>query len=779
MMRRLTKYWHDENATEAEASRYRSRQLAPTLRALPIGLASNIAVVLLIAGFGWPIADHSHLIIWVATVCAILIGNAVFVVGLRRGTAAKSITLRDVRMLGVVMGIASTVNVVYPMSLFQDANADFRVLIACLVVGMMSNGSLNLALLPQVVIPWLVPLSIGSAIALVMQGGAMFNLLAVVILLFGASLIGNALNTSSNFLDGLRAESENLRQQQVVGLLLNDFENDASDWLWEINADGLLTHGAARFAQATGRPMATLQQQPFVEMIASALKRMSHHEHQGLRQLQQRLDARDPFKDVVVPSLRDDELRWWSLTAKPLFDEQNQFVGWRGVGADVTNEQARDDELKRLANVDTLTEIANRHQFQVTLNSYFGSTPSAPCTLLLIDLDNFKAINDALGHGTGDELLRAVAQRLQRTVAPEALLARLGGDEFAILLPAALSNEDSQQLANASLRALEEPLLIAGHRLDPRASIGIGRAPTDAETSSALLKNVDMALYAAKAAGRHTSRFYDAAMEHTARTRQQLGTDMKAGLRNNDFYLHYQPQINIGTGSVDGFEALLRWKHPARGVIPPNEFISIAEETGFIVELGEWVMRAACEQALSWPNHIRVSVNLSALQFGKSDLLAVARNILAETGLPPHRLELELTESALIDDKERARLVLAALRDHGVRIAVDDFGTGFSSLSYLRTLPLDVLKIDRSFVSLLDTDRSRDLTTATAIVKTIIDLAKALSLTTIAEGVETAAQHESLRAMGCAISQGWLTGRPMEPEAIAEWLEQSKLVHRQ
>ncbi|WP_295951619.1 EAL domain-containing protein [Rhodoferax sp.] len=464
---------------------------------------------------------------------------------------------------------------------------------------------------------------------------------------------------------------------------------------------------------------------------------------------------------MLVPARVAGQLQWWSLTAKPLHDGAGQWQGWRGVGSDITAARQRELEMARLAHIDTLTGLANRYQFGKRLAGYFAPAASAgPCTLLLLDLDNFKTVNDSLGQAVGDQLLQEVAQRLQSVLDPLALLARLGGDEFALLLPGMLERPEAERLGAQMQDVLAQPWTANGHRIAVHASIGVGFAPVDADTAEQLLKVSDMALYAAKAAGRHTLRFFDPALALRAQQHLAVLSDLDQALQRGEFVLHYQPQVDLASGALLGFEALVRWQHPLRGLVSPLEFITVAEESGLIVPLGAWVLRQACVDAVGWPAHLRVAVNLSAVQFGNADVLAVVDNALQHSGLPSARLELEITESTLMHDSQAALAVLHALRAKGVRVALDDFGTGYSSLAYLRSFPLDKLKIDRSFVSILDAADGDS--SAAAIVQTIVQLAQALHLETTAEGVETAAQFEQLRRMGCAQAQGYWIAKPMD-----------------
>ena len=568
----------------------------------------------------------------------------------------------------------------------------------------------------------------------------------------------------------VRAEAQAERQSQVVELLLKDFEGSARDWLWETDAMGNLRHVSARLAEALARDIASLAGAPLIQLLRQTFLTLSRAEALALEALQSRLDGRRAFRDQVVPVMVGTELRWWALTAKPLIDGEGEFHGWRGVGSDTTEIQRRDMEMTRLANFDSLTDLANRRQFQACLDALMPlGTLHQGLLLIVLDLDNFKAVNDTLGHLMGDQMLREVARRLSPLAGDGEVLARLGGDEYAMIVPGEFTDEQCIQRAHALLGALREPCFINSMRIELRGSVGMACAPRHGGSADQLLKAADAALYASKDAGRDTVRLFDEQMDALARHRMSVLNDLGKALERGELELHYQPQINVRSRAIVGFEALLRWRHPQRGMLSPNEFIPIAEETGMIVPIGAWLMRRACIEAAKWPEQMIVAVNLSAVQFASRDLIEDVQGALAGARLSAERLELEITESSLIQDSSGARETMKSLRSLGVHVALDDFGTGYSSLAYLRSFPLDKLKIDRAFTNALDHDEEGE---ASAIVRAIIQLATALKLRTTAEGVETASQMEALRARGCSEMQGYFFAKPIPPEKIPVFIEE-------
>ncbi len=425
---------------------------------------------------------------------------------------------------------------------------------------------------------------------------------------------------------------------------------------------------------------------------------------------------------------------------------------------DVTNRRKAQSEADRLASQDVLTGLANRRVMSDALDRLTKSTldrPAASFAILCLDLDRFKIVNDTQGHAVGDLLLKAVADRMRRSVRSTDLVARLGGDEFAVLMETIDREQSPEVVAERLVETLSRPYEIEGHQLLIGASVGIAIGTIDGTTTNEVLIAADLALYAAKAAGRGTYRFFRKEMNEEIKARQRIETDLREALRLEQLELYYQPIVRLADRAIVGFEALARWNHPINGVITPDKFIPVAEECGLIEMLGGWALREACRQATHWPDHMRVAVNLSPLQFASPDLPRTVETVLGETGLAATRLELEITEGLLIRNTERTLDTLHRLKALGVRIAMDDFGTGYSSLSYLQSFPFDKIKVDRSFVSGVNTTPH-----ASTVVRSVIDIANVLGMTTTAEGVETEDQCGCLLTLGCDEAQGYLFGRP-------------------
>jgi diguanylate cyclase (GGDEF)-like protein len=422
------------------------------------------------------------------------------------------------------------------------------------------------------------------------------------------------------------------------------------------------------------------------------------------------------------------------------------------------------ERLARLAHRDALTDLPNRLAFRLELENALRRRQRLDdgVCVLCIDLDNFKSVNDTLGHPAGDALLQAATERLKHCVRAGDTIARLGGDEFAVVQTGLADPADAGRLAGRIVAAMAEPFELPGHQIAIGASIGMAMAPSDGDDPDELLMKADMALYRTKNLGRNGFHFFEAGMDEALKARRELETDLRRALADGAFELHYQPLFDLARASISCCDALLRWRHPLRGLVAPGEFIPLAEETGIIVGIGEWVLRQACAEAARWPQEIKLAVNISPAQFRNRNLVPLVISALANAGLSPRRLELEITENVMMHDTAANIEMLHQLRDCGVQIAMDDFGTGYSSLGYLRDFPFDKIKIDRSFVHDL-ADPS-----AQSIVKAVTGLATALGIATTAEGVETVEQLERLRLEGCHEVQGFLISKPRLPEDLVK-----------
>ena len=484
------------------------------------------------------------------------------------------------------------------------------------------------------------------------------------------------------------------------------------------------------------------------------------------------LDARQPFRDLEL-SRPDDSGKtvWITISGEPIFDSSGAFKGYRGVGKEISERKKDEERIQFLANHDALTSLPNRAMFSEVLNLAIqnGHRYKRGFAVLFIDLDRFKIINDTMGHDAGDKLLKEMGTRLSETVRSSDVVARLGGDEFVVLVQEVSETKQVDAVARKILSALVEPMSMQGQECRVTASIGICMYPADAQDEKALMKNADIAMYRAKEDGKNTYKFYSEETNVHTFERMALETSLRRGLERNEFFLHYQAKLDLRTGHITGVEALIRWQHPELGMVPPMQFIPLAEETGLIVPIGKWVLNTACAQNVAWQGDglppLCMAVNLSARQFADENLLEDIAAALKSSGLRPELLELELTESMVIQNTERAGRILAAIKKMGVRLAIDDFGVGYSSLTHLKRFPIDTLKVDRSFIR----DLPQDLEDK-AICEAIIAMGKSLNLTVVAEGVETLEQQTFLQDHNCDEMQGFLFSKPIPSDQFAELL---------
>src|SRR3954452_15941753 len=562
---------------------------------------------------------------------------------------------------------------------------------------------------------------------------------------------------------GNSASDEPRPQSSRADALLDEFETSGKGWFWETGREGKLSYISDSVARGLGRGPADLIDRPFTDLISS--ENSSDGGAPSERTLGFYLSSHVAFQDLIVRAKTKNET-WWSISGRPVHDEIGRFFGFRGFASDLTQMRQSEVELDRLARQDALTGLANRQALRRALDDALVSAVRRKhrCSMFLLDLDRFQAVNDTLGHPAGDTLLRLVALRLRDVVGSAGQVGRLGGDEFQVVLPATSSKDELSKVAQGIIDSLSRPYTINGTAVSIGASVGIVTSDYNDRTSDDLMRDADLALYAAKAAGKGCFRFFEAEMHDAARQRQLMESDLRVALENSQFYLLYQPCVDASSEAVTGFEALIRWEHPERGPISPVEFIPLAEEVGLINEIGEWVLRTACAEAATWPEAISVAVNLSPVQFKSPALPTLIRMILSDTSLPAKRLEIEITEGVFLSNDDHVHEMIASLKAIGVKLALDDFGTGYSSLSYLQRVPFDKIKIDRSFVTGASDLQGRKA----ALSRALGGLASALKMQTTAEGVETPEELQLVRDLGCSLVQGYIFGRPMPDEQARE-----------
>jgi len=603
-------------------------------------------------------------------------------------------------------------------------------------------------------IPALVIVSCAGAVAaaaLFTQGYQVTAMAGV----FGACLVGLSLVRARDAIVAGHARLLADWQAGQASRFVAAFEQSGRGWFWETNADGAVSYVSEPLARELRREVDEIVGRPFAELLLVEDSASGEGERPTLGF---HLSARFPFSEVIVaPNGRQDVC--WSLSGSPTFDDLGRFLGFRGIGENLSEERREQIMTSKLARLDSLTGLPNRAAMRKMLDEALANAASRKqgCALFLIDLDRFKAVNDTLGHPVGDVLLKQVAQRLSSVIGDVGQVGRLGGDEFEALFPAEDEEGRLAALAERLIQQLSKPYLIRGHTISVGASVGIAVARPGKAYADALVRDADLALYAAKAAGRGTYRLFDPEMHSQVTDRQILQKDLEDAVANGALRLVFQPIVEASSEDLVGFEALLRWAHPVRGQLAPAEFLAIAEESGLIDGIGEWVLRTACAEAARWPRHLRLALNMSAVQLRNPGTAAVVANALAATQLSPDRLEIELREEALLADSLQASEALSSLKALGVRLVLDDFGTGASSLSSLRTAPLDRIKIDQSFLRSALAERSRNR----ALLGALVTLATGLNMDVTAEGAETLEDLTVARKLGVSHVQGFLFGRPM------------------
>jgi diguanylate cyclase (GGDEF)-like protein/PAS domain S-box-containing protein len=569
--------------------------------------------------------------------------------------------------------------------------------------------------------------------------------------------IGRLLRSGSNS----AAEETRADSSRAEGLL-EEFESSGKGWFWETTRDGTLSYISDSVARAIGREPGDLIERPFADLISTE---NADGGAQSERTLGFYLSSHVAFQDLIVRAKTKNEI-WWSITGRPVHDDIGRFFGFRGFASDLTKMRQSEVELDRLARQDSLTGLPNREMLRRALDDALVGAVRRKhrCSVFLLDLDRFKAVNDTLGHPAGDTLLRLVSLRLREVIGKAGQVGRLGGDEFEVVLPSTSDKSELSQLAQGIIDSLSRPYTINGTVVSIGASIGIVTSDYDDRTSDDLMRDADLALYAAKAAGKGCYQFFAPEMHDAARQRQLMESDLRVALEKGQLRLVYQPCVDASSEAVTGFEALIRWDHPEHGPVSPVEFIPLAEEIGLINEIGEWVLRTACAESATWPQHISVAVNLSPVQFRLPALPTIVRMVLADCKLPANRLELEITEGVFLSNDDHVHDMIGSLKAFGVKLALDDFGTGYSSLSYLQRVPFDKIKIDRSFVTGASDPQGRNA----ALIRAMVGLATDLKMQTTAEGVETQEELLLVRNLGVALVQGYIFGKPMPAEEASE-----------
>ncbi len=702
-------------------------------RAAYVGNAVNTAITLLVCASVAPPALLATLGI---VLCVLLLWR--HMVGVKfRNLANNSELAAIARQVDAYAAGLSVYWAVTIASLFTMSDPGRQMVLAMLAGGMMSGGIASFRTRERSALIYLIGILPGPLLAFLSLGSFAGYAAVGLLASYSAFLFQQVRNVARRFDAGINRSHELAASNETIAVLLHDFDQQGSEWRFETDSGGRIVDPSAKFCELAERPAEALTGQALIALFDEGETRDA---------LARQFGGGRAFRNQIVSLTIGGNPRWWMINARPGVNG-----GWHGVMSDITAQRQAEQQVSYMAQFDGLTDLPNRYQFNERLYHELNRGPKQ-LAMMYLDLDNFKSVNDTLGHPVGDRLLREVARRLEKCVSTDEIVARLGGDEFAVIVPAHRLDE-TERMADRIVASLAEPFSLGDHDVVIGTSIGIALAPDDAHEPDILMRKADLALYTAKVAGRNRTMLFAPEMDVAAQERRILEMDLRGALAKGEFKLHYQPVIDLPSRRTSGYEALIRWDHPKRGAILPGEFIKIAEETGMILQIGEWVIRTAIADMAGWQDEQTVSINLSPVQMRSPSLVSTLANALAQNQVDPARVCLEITETVLMHDTEANVETLHTLRRLGVQIALDDFGTGYSSLNYLRSFPFSKIKIDRCFVT--DIDQRED---CQAIVRSVIDLATSLGMGTTAEGVESEEQLASLIAQGCNEVQGYLFG---------------------
>ena len=736
----------------------RQAQIDALVRLVPATVAVQVlTAAVMVVGLRGPI-DSLQLGLWFGTALLVCFMRGIRAVRLRYDPEYAELHPAKLITICIVIGLLAALWLVPPLFWFDAAGPAEKIFMCVTIAALLSAGSITLVSVPQAAVLYIGILTIGCAsLALKFDSPAMLGL----VIAYALVLAINVLSTARQFIDHTRDRIE-LREQGEIITLLREFEASGSGGLWELDGDLKIVKMSGELLRSIGRKNEDEvlgRHYSWLLDPAGQIAQLST----GMRSLFHDLEEGVQFRDRAIPSA--DRKSWWSLSGKPIRDEKDRLVGWRGVASDITDARLSGDDAVRAARTDPLTKLANRLLVRELLEEAVmrQSESLGECALLLVDLDRFKLVNDTLGHAIGDQLLIEVGRRLETSVAQGGRVGRIGGDEFAIVWNGTIDRDELAAVANSIIAELSKGFSIGAATLHVGATIGIAICPEDGSREEQLMRSADLALYRAKEAGRGGHAFYERYMFDEAEDNRLLEQDVREALNGDGLTLAYQPIIDAATGRIAAREALLRWRHPKRGDIPPDQFIPIIEDAGLIHQIGDWVIREACAEAATWHEDIRVAVNISAAQLTGAGLAKTVLGALAATRLEPSRLELEVTESVFLGDDAATLASLERLRALGVRLVLDDFGKGYSSFGYLSRAQFAKIKIDQSFVR----GAAEGAKDCVAIVHAILALARGLGVETTAEGVETEPQAEVMRRLGCTQLQGFHFGRPV-PAAMLD-----------
>jgi diguanylate cyclase (GGDEF)-like protein len=737
--KRATDRRHSDEPAHAGVQQYRSS------RVLVQGIAALIVVVLL-----WHDIAPSLLVSWLALGGLALALSCV---------ADRTRTNRRGRAIAAMLTAAA-----WTIPLFL-VTADFQVPLWMATAVLMGASAILLPARPRQTYALAATLGVTYTISFLVTGD---TAIAITVLIFSAVTIAGAAENGRRYRGARYAMALMREKQDVVSLLLREFEEGDADWLWQVDTSYRMRSASPRCAFALAKEPRAIEGQPLIALLDPSATEAQPN-HPSIDDLAGRLIRREPFSGLQVRVLVNDKPRWWEMSGTPRNDPQGNFSGFHGVASDITTEHESSEKIAYLARYDTLTGLPNRSMLSENLGLALAQAESnqSRCAFLMIDLDRFKAVNDTLGHQVGDQLLALVSERLREQVGGDEMCCRMGGDEFAVVMRDIDDAGQVEQTARRLIERLSQPYTVGHHMLFVGASVGSAIGPDDGATVETLMRNADLALYGAKDAGGNVHYTYEPSLHADAEERRKLESALRGALEAGEFEVHYQPVVDADSETVLSLEALLRWNSAEHGSISPSKFVPVAEDTRLVIPIGEWVLRRACLEAVRWPEHIRIAVNVSGEQLLDPHFPPMVVSALASSGLSPQRLEIEVTESIFVRDAAQARSALEQIIALGCTVALDDFGTGYSSLGYLRELRFSTIKIDRSFVQGAAEGNAECL----AIIRAVVAMAESLEMSTTAEGVETTTELAVVRGLGCRKIQGYHFGRPMNAAAAGQLFE--------
>ena len=734
------------------------RQYALVTRRSGVRVIINIFAALTLVWFCYQSVSATLLSVW-GVALAFTVGCSYFLARIMRDADERDFTSDEIRNHAIASGLKGLVwSAGLCILAFSGAGTHLAEMWAVLAFLILAS-SVSRYSAPLSTIAFSLTMTAGALAAAI---GTFNHGLAAIMLASGIFACFGVIETARMSIGARLAEIEMNEKSETVSMLLREFEDGQADWLWQIDTKRRLHNVSPRLAFALGRESSQVEGKPLLQLISGDSWKSGNFPA-SLHELADRLKGKESFSNLTVKALVNGQTRWWELSGTPTYDEDGKWLGFRGVGSDVTTQRESSEKIEYLARYDTLTQLPNRLQINESLSAAltYADQWRTRCALLMIDLDRFKAVNDSLGHLVGDRLLAHVASRLTPLMNEGEMCGRLGGDEFAVVIRDASDRRRVDTLAKAIISSLSAPYHVDNQVLYVGASVGSCIGPRDGSKVEELLRNADLALYRAKDEGGGSHFEYEPALHSNAEERRVLEFALRHALEKKEFVLHYQPVVDAHTEELVSFEALVRWNSEEHGFVSPGKFIPLAEDTRLIVPIGTWVMQEACrEAARNWPEHVKVNINVSPEQLVEPDFAGTVVRALSHSGLDPRRLEIEVTESIFMRDANVARNALEQCMALGCSVALDDFGTGYSSLGYLRKLKFTTIKVDRTFVQ----GAAQDSPESLAIIRAVVAMADSLGMTTTAEGVENDDEAEMIRRLGCNKIQGFHFGRPMPAE---------------